>query len=55
MIYTLVMTLCLTTCNDTMPESYYSMDDCVEALKEIDKAMPSNDTIRFECKALEEE
>lgn len=54
-IYGLFLTLCIDgECNTTIPESYYSMDDCVNVLKEIDKEVIINNVVSFECKIVEE-
>ena len=41
-------------CNTTIPESYYSMEDCVNVLKEIDKQVNSNNVVSFKCDVIEE-
>ncbi len=55
-IYGLFLTLCINgECNTTIPESYYSMEDCVNVLKEIDRRMAFDQHIvSFKCEEIEE-
>lgn len=54
-IYGLFLTLCINgSCNTTIPESYYSMEDCVNVLKEIDRNVNSNNVVYFKCEEIEE-
>lgn len=55
MFYALIMTLCLSSCNETIPETFYSMEDCTQALMLIDKAHSDNAVVSFKCEATEEE
>lgn len=54
-LYGLILTICINgSCNTTIPESYYSMADCVNVLKEIDKQVNSNNVVSFKCDIIED-
>lgn len=54
MIYGLILTLCIYgECHETIPQTFYSMDDCTQALQELDRTYPNSFDL-FRCEAIED-
>ena len=59
MLFGLILTLCYSStnfndeCYETIPETFYSMDDCVEVLQQLDKQHPTANEL-FACKKVED-
>jgi hypothetical protein len=54
-IYALILTLCINEqCNQTIPETFYTLEDCVGALQEIDQTYGQDTGSMFVCEKLEE-
>ncbi len=54
-LYGLILTLCINgQCNQTIPESFYSEADCIEALQQIDLQYGAETGRLFICEAIED-
>lgn len=53
MLFGLILTLCYSgECYEAIPETFYTMDDCIEVLQQLDKQHPSASEL-FHCEKVE--